>query len=88
MFNKEIKKNTKIKLIKFREKEKKSKFLFYLGDSLNEQSLLDIYLSEEAHRLNKTVGSLESSEYFCQVIYCLLLGKIMFLFDLESRMAI
>lgn len=39
------------------------------NQSLNEQPLLDVYLSEEARRLNKTVGSLESPEYFCQVIY-------------------
>ncbi|CAF2820579.1 unnamed protein product [Rotaria sp. Silwood2] len=28
--------------------------------------LLDIYLTLEARRLNKTVGSLESAEYFCE----------------------
>ncbi|CAF1221103.1 unnamed protein product [Rotaria sp. Silwood1] len=35
-------------------------------DSVIQDEILDVYLSVEARRLNKTVGSLESAEYHCK----------------------
>jgi len=39
-----------------------------LGNSYNEAELLDVHLTIEARRLNKTVGSLETPENHCEVI--------------------
>ena len=36
---------------------------------MTEGDLLDVHLSSEARRLNKSVGSLEPAEYHCEVIY-------------------
>ncbi len=48
-------------------RKKVSFFFYYLADT-SEIEILDIYLLSEARRLNKTVGSLESAEYECEVI--------------------
>jgi uncharacterized protein YbaP (TraB family) len=35
---------------------------------VHEGTILDVYLTEEARRLNKTVGGLEPPEHHCEVI--------------------
>jgi hypothetical protein len=42
--------------------------MLYLVDFFTEDEILDVYLAIEARRLNKTVGDLETPEYYCEVI--------------------
>ena len=54
-------------------------FRWYLDELMAEGDLFDIYLTEEARRLNKTVGSLEPAEYHCEVYryHCLCASNTM-----------
>jgi hypothetical protein len=46
-----------------------------------------VHLSEEARRLNKTVGSLESAAYHCRVIYKYISKKFIYVF-IERELAL
>ncbi len=66
----------------------KESFSFYnLDELVTEGDLLDVHLSEEARRLNKTVGSLESAEFHCRVIYKDISKKFIYVF-IERRLAL